>query len=598
MLCLACLLSACRGLPAGDRILFTHHNHDQLSKALRGLAARYPSLSRLYSIGSSVEGRELLVLEISDQPGVHEPGEPEVKYVANMHGNEVTGRETLLHLAQLLLESHGSDPAITRLVDSTRIHLLATMNPDGYSRAREGDSNGVGGRYNAKGYDLNRNFPDRFPGRARGPPQVETKAVIKWIKSYPFVLSANLHNGALVANYPYDNSKSGRSVYTGSPDDGIFRQLALAFSKAHTTMHLGRPCPKDSYGFVDGITNGAAWYSVDGGMQDYNYLHTNCFEITIEQGCHKFPMAAELEGIWEENRAALLSYLWEAHKGVRGFVTNSSGHPIAGAEITVRGIGHMIYSAADGDYWRLLAPSNYTIEVSANGYQRSVAQVTVINGNATTLNFTLLKEGEAASPTPVSTEGTGGERPTSTLSNHTHPTSNSTHSTSNPAHPTSNSTHPTSDSAHPTSNFTTPSTPLTNPTTADKTSGTPSSSGSTPNSAHDTNSAASSSSPSSPRGSHRAVVLAGILLLCVVLVLVVAILILAIVIARYMRRGKPVRQGFKPVPMEDEAGSFEEGGLRETFSSQQQWKKLDHEGVSDTEEEIITEGPGVYTHES
>jgi carboxypeptidase D len=365
-----------------------HHDNDAMYRLMISYHQKYPQLTRLYTIGKSVEQRDLMVIEISDNPGEHEPGEPEFKYIGNMHGNEVTGRETLLYLIQYLLDNYGYDSEITQLVNATRIHIMPSMNPDGYTRAHVGDAQGVVGRRNAHYVDLNRNFPDRFHDNhvTREP---ETLAVMKWIQEYPFVLSANLHNGALVANYPYDNSKSGNNVYTASPDDDIFRQVSLAYSEAHPTMHLGLPCPGDLTGFTDGITNGAAWYSVKGGMQDYNYLHSNCFEITIEQGCYKYPYASSLSHIWSLNKGALVAFIQEAQKGVKGFVFDSNCNPLVNATITVIGRDHDITTTCNGEYWRLLIPGDYMLLVSAEGYIPVVKEVTVPYGLAVQVNFTL-----------------------------------------------------------------------------------------------------------------------------------------------------------------------------------------------------------------
>lgn len=90
-------------------------------------------------------------------------------------------------------------------------------------------------------WSFDRNFPDHFYG-TKQPPEVETKLLIKWITSNPFVLSANLHGGSVVANYPLDdyppNSKDSRTS-----DDDVFKSLALTYSMNHKTMHLGKPCP-------------------------------------------------------------------------------------------------------------------------------------------------------------------------------------------------------------------------------------------------------------------------------------------------------------------------------------------------------------------
>ena len=378
---------------------FLYHHYDELHSFLSYISYHFSNITRLYSIGATSEGRDLYALEISDNPGVHEPGEPEFKYIGNMHGNEAVGRELLLVLIKYLCEGYGRDPRITKLVDTTRIHILPTMNPDGFEAASEGDKSSVVGRPNANGKDLNRNFPDQFFNREgfNKVQEPETLAVIDWSRQYPFVLSANLHGGSLVANYPYDDY-SNPSVKQGkssiSPDDATFIYLAKIYSLNHPKMRTGHPCPETPEYFENGITNGAKWYSVFGGMQDWNYLNTNDFEITLELGCTKYPRHENLPNYWHENRESLLKYIEAVHLGVKGFIKDTDGNPIANATISVEGIDHDIVGTKDGEYWRLLAPGTYTLVALANTFTplRQSVQVTDGADSAVVLNFTLIHD--------------------------------------------------------------------------------------------------------------------------------------------------------------------------------------------------------------
>ena len=110
------------------------------------------------------------------------------------------------------------------------------------------------------------------------------------------------------------------------------------------------------------MTNGAAWYIVKGGMQDFNYLYSNCLELTVELSCCKYPEETTLQGHWQDNKEALLSYLEAALSGLRGLVTDSSGTPVQGAVVTVRGLEEKnVTTSFLGEWWRLLAPGSYCV---------------------------------------------------------------------------------------------------------------------------------------------------------------------------------------------------------------------------------------------
>ncbi|NWI07467.1 CBPD Carboxypeptidase, partial [Phainopepla nitens] len=119
--------------------------------------------------------------------------------------------------------------------------------------------------------------------------------------------------GSVVASYPYDDSPTHRltGVYSKSADDEVFKYLAKAYASHHPIMRTGKPnCPgEEGETFPDGITNGAQWYDVEGGMQDYNYVWANCFEITLELSCCKYPLTSELPKEWENNRESLLAFI-------------------------------------------------------------------------------------------------------------------------------------------------------------------------------------------------------------------------------------------------------------------------------------------------
>jgi len=352
--------------------LQNYTGNTEIETTFRSLALEFPRLVTIVEVGTSALGQNIVGIRISKGVGQErELLKPMVRYSGNMHGNEPVGRELLMHLASYLLRGYGVIDAVTDLVDNTDITLIPTINPDGIDRSIEGSCYGGDyktGRFNEGNVDLNRDFPtwrdvnsttsNIYFGR-----QPETQAMMDLILSEPWVLSANLHDGAVVASYPYDDYRGGQGQYGihRTPDHRFFKHLATTYAVNHQTMLEQSVCP--AWQIENGITNGADWYPIDGGMQDFNYLFSNDMEITLELSCCKYPKRHVLNREWERNKESLLEYLRQVHRGAKGIVRDTAGVGVAGADIVVQEINgpsaKNVTSSARGEFWKLLLPGQY-----------------------------------------------------------------------------------------------------------------------------------------------------------------------------------------------------------------------------------------------
>jgi hypothetical protein len=142
-----------------------YYTFTEMESVLDQIAAAYPALTFKTNIGSSIENRQLWMVKVSDNPGIDED-EPESRFDALHHAREPMGMHATLWFLLWLVESYGSDPLATHLVDQREIYFVPCVNPDGYAYNEQTNPSGGGNwRKNRRqnpggsvGVDLNRNY--------------------------------------------------------------------------------------------------------------------------------------------------------------------------------------------------------------------------------------------------------------------------------------------------------------------------------------------------------------------------------------------------------------------------------------------------------
>lgn len=347
----------------------------------------YPDLVEIISAGQSVLGRDILFARIS--PKLDEPRPvPQFMYTSTMHGDETAGFILSLRLIHYLITNYGEDDAITDLMNSVDIFICPNENPDGTYRHDDSTVSGAT-RGNINGVDLNRNYPNPVndPWQDEQP---ETTVMRNFTDTINFIMSANMHGGIELVNFPFDSWTSSQNTHA---DHDWWEFVMYEYVD---TVHANSP-PGYMTGMGDGVTHGGDWYVIYGSRQDYFNYYRSCREFTLELSNQKLLNPALLPAHWDYNYRSLLNYIRQSTYGVHGLVyDNDTGEPLW-AEVSIPGYdafnSEITTSMPLGNYYRPLLAGNYTINYEAPQFAMvTISDIEVNNYETTRVNIALGEE--------------------------------------------------------------------------------------------------------------------------------------------------------------------------------------------------------------
>ncbi|MEI7661552.1 MAG: M14 family zinc carboxypeptidase [Bacteroidota bacterium] len=347
-------------VPAG------YYTYDQIIAIADSLAANFPSICKKVIWGTSLGGRQLAALKISDNVNVDEP-EPEIMFDGGIHGDEVGGSQNVIMFARDLVLGYGTNPTYTDLINNREIWLYLMVNPDGRVSMS---------RYNNNNIDCNRDNGYMWNGEGQSTgafSQVETKALRNCILDNQFVVYTNFHSGSEILSYPW----SYRADH--ARDYAHINQLASVYAAAS-----GYPSLTYGQGFT-------IMYPINGSTKDFQYGSLGNVGWSMEISDDKQPPASQIMTFYNDNKPAMIEMITRCGWGVAGMVVDSvTGNPVS-ATVWVNSYYPVYTDPVAGDYHKYILPGTYTIKVVANGYRtKTVTGVTVPATGAVTTNFQLV----------------------------------------------------------------------------------------------------------------------------------------------------------------------------------------------------------------
>ncbi len=301
------------GTPAVDAGLY--HTYSEINSEIHTLASAYPALAHVSSIGSSVEGRSLWAIKISDNPTQDEE-EPVIVLMGAHHAREWISVDTPFLIAQYLLDRYAVDAHIKNYVDNAEIWIVPMVNPDGHHYSvisdrlwRKNRRNNGDGSY---GVDLNRNYAkewggpgssgDTFSETYRGPApfsEPESQACRDFLQTVSPKALISYHSYSQLVLFPWGYTNSP------APDKTLLESLAVTLANKIKAVHGKTYTPKQS----------SALYLASGDTTDWLYWLLGVPAFTIElRPASAYPgfklPESEIQVTFEENLPAAL-YLIE-----------------------------------------------------------------------------------------------------------------------------------------------------------------------------------------------------------------------------------------------------------------------------------------------
>lgn len=342
-----------------------YHSYQEIIDLADSLTLHFPNICTKQIFGTSMGGRQLAALKISDNPNIDE-NEAEVLFDGGIHGDEIGGAENIIRFARDLCLAYGNDPEITNLIDNREIWLYLMVNPDG----RVGMT-----RYNNNGVDLNRDWGYMWNGEGSSTgafSQVETKTLRSLSYSNQFAVHTTYHSGTEIVSYPWSYRPES------CPDVNHIVQLAALYSS------------NSGYSFLEYAQGNTGMYPINGSTKDGNYAIMGAISWSIEISMSKQPPASQIMMYYNYNKPSMLTLIEYAGYGLEGTITDAlTGDPVAATVF----VNNYIPSYSDpevGDYHKYVLAGTYNILVKANGYaDKLISGVNVSSMNSTVTNIEL-----------------------------------------------------------------------------------------------------------------------------------------------------------------------------------------------------------------